>query len=340
MNILGDKTFVIAEIGVNHEGNLAKAMEMMELATDAGADAVKFQTYIPEHYISASQPERLARVSSFCLSFDQFRQLADRAEELGVGFISTPLDFDSLDLVAEISPVIKISSGDITYFPLLKRAAKVGRTVILSTGLATTGEIDRAVEILTEGNQLRQENRLILFHCVAAYPVPEDQINLLSIPFLRERYNMPVGFSDHTLGILSCQAAVALGAQVIEKHFTYQKENQAFHDHKLSAEPDEFREMIQGIRRVEAMLGKYEKEPVEAELQFKSHIRRSLCAARDLSADDVLTEENLSYLRPETAYPATAVDEVLGRRLLVGVKRGETIQPEVLAEGAVSKHTS
>jgi len=340
MNILGDKVFVIAEIGVNHEGDMAKALEMMELATDAGADAVKFQTFIPEHYISASQPERLARVSSFCLSFDQFRQLATRAKELGVGFISTPLDFASLDLVAELSQVIKISSGDITYFPLLKKAAEIGKTIVLSTGLSTTSEIDRAVEILTEDNQLRQENRLILLHCVAAYPVPEEQINLLSIPFLRERYNLPVGFSDHTLGILSCQAAVALGARVIEKHFTYQKENQAFHDHQLSAEPDEFREMIQGIRRVEAMLGQYEKKPVEAELQFKSHVRRSLCAAHDFAAGNVLKKEDLSYLRPESAYPATAVEEVLGKRLLIGVKKGETIQPEMLTEDTVKEHTS
>jgi len=331
MDILGESVFVIAEIGVNHEGDPAKAMEMIELAAEAGADAVKFQTYIPEQYISASQPERLARIGGFSLSFDRFRQLAARAGELGVGFISTPLDFASLDLVAELSPVIKISSGDITYFPLLERAAAANRTIILSTGLATTEEIDRAVELLSHGNQFRQERRIILLHCVAAYPTPEEQINLLSIPFLRNRYKLPVGFSDHTLGILACQAAVAMGARVIEKHFTYQKKNQDFHDHQLSAEPDEFREMVQGIRRVEAMLGRYEKEPVEAEMQFKSHIRRSLCAVRDLAPGEILAEEDICFLRPETDYPATAVDEVLGRRLIAEVKRGETIQAGMLA---------
>lgn len=340
MNILGDKVFVIAEIGVNHEGDMAKALEMIELAVDAGADAVKFQTYIPEQYISASQPERLERVKRFRLSFDQFRNLSGRASELGVGFISTPLDFASLDLVAELSQVIKISSGDINYFSFLKKAAAAERTIILSTGLATVDEIDRAVEVLTEGHQLRQENRLILLHCVAAYPAPDEQINLLSIPFLRDRYQLPVGFSDHTLGILACQAATAMGARLIEKHFTYQKENQAFHDHRLSAEPDEFREMVNGIRKVEAMLGKYEKVPVDAEKQFKSHIRRSLCAARDISAGDVLAEKDLTFLRPETAYPATAVGDVLGRRLLVGLKIGETIQPDMLAKGKGSEYIS
>lgn len=333
MNILGDRIFTIAEIGINHEGDMDKALKMIELAAEAGTDAVKFQTYLPEEYISASQPERLERVRRFSLSFDQFRQLATRCQEYNIGFISTPLDLASLGLVAELSPVVKISSGDINFFALLQRAAATKRTIILSTGLATLAEIDQAIAALIEGNpQILDEQKLILLHCVAAYPTPEGQINLRSIPFLRERYNLPVGFSDHTLDILACQAAAALGARVIEKHFTYQKENQDFHDHRLSAEPNEFRDMVQGIRRVEAMLGTFTKEPAAVEMHFKSHIRRSICAARNLVVGDVLTEADLSFLRPENGFPATAVDKVIGRSLLAAVKKGEIIPATAMGE--------
>jgi N-acetylneuraminate synthase/N,N'-diacetyllegionaminate synthase len=332
MDILMDKVFVIAEIGVNHEGDPGKAREMLELAAEAGADAVKFQTYLPEHYISASQPDRLERVRRFSLSFEQFRELADRARGLGVGFISTPLDFVSLDLVAELSPVIKISSGDINYLQLLQRAARTERKIILSTGLAPVDEIDRAVTVLTEANpRIQKENKLVLLHCVAAYPTPEDQINLLSIPFLRDRFQLPVGFSDHTMGILASQAAVALGARVIEKHFTYRKENQTFHDHKLSAEPNEFREMVRGIRRVEAMLGRYGKEPMPSEKPFKSHLRRSLAASRDLLPEEHLSEGDICFLRPELGIPLEDLKSALGKRINKEIKKGEIILKENLS---------
>jgi N-acetylneuraminate synthase/N,N'-diacetyllegionaminate synthase len=288
--------------------------------------AVKFQTYLPEHYISASQPERLERVKRFSLSFEQFRELAGRARELGIGFISTPLDFASLDLVAELTPTIKISSGDINYYQLLQRAARTEKTIILSTGLAPIDEIDKAITVLTEANQrIQKENKLVLLHCVAAYPAPEDQINLLSIPFLRDRFQLPVGFSDHTMGILACQAAVALGARVIEKHFTYRKENQAFHDHHLSSNPAEFKEMVDNIRRIEKMRGSYDKLPMASELPFKSHLRRSLAAARDLTPGEILSEENICFLRPEDGFPVSGLESLLGKKVKKKILKGAII---------------
>jgi len=231
LNIKG-RTFIIAEIGVNHEGSFEKAIEMIDLAAGAGADAVKFQTYIPEKYISASQPERLERVRRFALNFNQFRQLAIHAKEVGIHFISTPLDFNSLDLLAELCDIIKISSGDITYYPLLERAAKTGKMLIVSTGLATLEETEKAVKVIESGNPaIRRDKKIALLHCLAAYPAPEEEINLRSIPFLEDHFGLPIGYSDHTEDILASLTAVALGAPIIEKHFTYRKENQTFHDH-------------------------------------------------------------------------------------------------------------
>lgn len=320
------KIFIIAEIGINHEGDYSKAVEMIELAAGAGADAVKFQTYIPESYISASQKERLDRIKRFSLSFDEFKKLSLKAKEENVLFFSTPLDFESLALVNELSPLIKISSGDINNYTLLEKTAATKKTIILSTGLSTIDEIDKAVGMLKQGNpDIISDHKLILMHCIAAYPAPEEEINLQSIPFLHSRYGIPVGFSDHSEGILACQAAAALGASVIEKHFTYRKEGQTFHDHHLSADPAEFREMVDSIRRIEKMRGAYDKHPMPSELPFKSHIRRSPSAVRDLNPGEILSEKDICLLRPESSFAITDLDSLLGKKLKNRILKGETI---------------
>lgn len=324
-----ERVITVAEIGVNHEGNFSRAVEMIELAAQAGADAVKFQTYIPELYISSSQQERLDRVRRFNLSFEQFRQLSVKAKEKNVLFFSTPLDFSSLNLVNELSPVIKISSGDINNYPLLQRASITGKTIILSTGLSTVEEIEKAIDIINKSNSnIIPERKLILLHCIAAYPAPEEEVNLLSIPYLQEKFAVPVGYSDHTKGILACQIAVALGACIIEKHFTYRKENQTFHDHHLSADPSEFKEMVDNIRRIEKMKGMTEKRPMPSELPFKSHIRRSLAAARDLNPGEILSERDICFLRPEKGIPITKIRSVLGKKIKKHILRGELISED------------
>lgn len=321
-----DRVLIIAEIGVNHEGDYSRAAEMIELAAKAGADAVKFQTYIPESYISTSQKERLERVSGFSLSFDEFRNLAAKAKEENVLFLSTPLDLESLDLINEISSIIKISSGDINNGPLLEKTSATGKTVIMSTGLSTVEEIERAITSLKNGNPvIIADRKLILLHCIAAYPAPEEEANLLSIPYMQEEFGVPVGYSDHTNGLLACQSAVALGARVIEKHFTYSKENQTFHDHHLSADPAEFKEMVDNIRRIENMRGVSGKFPMPSEIPFKSHIRRSLAAACDLNPGDVLSEENICFLRPETGIPINSVKSVFGKKVNKKIQKGEII---------------
>ena len=324
-----ERVFIVAEIRVNHEGDFSKAVEMIELAAQAGADAVKFQTYIPEFYVSSSQKERLERVRKFTLSFRQFRKLSEKAGEEKVVFFSTPLDFKSLDLVNELSPVIKISSGDINNYPLLQRAAITGKIIILSTGLSTVEEIEKAIYIINKSNySIIHERKLILLHCVAAYPAPEEEVNLLSIQYLQNRFSVPVGYSDHTEGILACQAAVALGACVIEKHFTYRKEGQSFHDHHLSADPEEFRELVSAIRRIEKMRGVSDKSPMPSEMPFKSHIRRSLAAARDLNPGEVLSERDVCFVRPEKGIPITEIGFVLGKKVKNYILKGELISKD------------
>jgi len=321
-----ERVIIVAEIGVNHEGDFSKAVWMIELAAQAGADAVKFQTYIPELYISSSQMERLERARRFNLSFEQFKQLVIEAKKKNVLFFSTPLDFKSLDLVNELSPVIKISSGDINNYPLLQRAAITGKIIILSTGLSTVEEIEKAIYIINKSNySIIPERKLILLHCIAAYPAPEEEVNLLSIPYLQEKFAVPVGYSDHTKGILACQIAVAIGACVIEKHFTYCKKNQTFHDHHLSADPTEFREMVDNIRRIEKMRGIAEKRPMPSELPFKSHIRRSLAAARDLNPEEILSERDICFLKPEKGIPISGLGSVLGKRVKNKILKGKII---------------
>lgn len=328
-----NRVLIIAEIGVNHEGNYSRAAEMIELAAKAGADAVKFQTFIPESYISTSQKERLERVRGFSLSFDEFRNLAGKAKEENVLFFSTPLDFESLDLINEISPVIKVSSGDINNGPLLEKTSATGKTVIMSTGLSTMEEIEGAINSLKKGNpDIIADRKLILLHCIAAYPAPEEEVNLLSMPFMQEKFGVPIGYSDHTKGLLACQSAAALGARVIEKHFTYSKVDQAFHDHHLSADPAEFKEMVDCIRRIEKMRGAYDKHPMPSELPFRSHIRRSIAAACNLNAGEVLSEENICFLRPESGIPITALESVLGKKTKNSLLKGELITEDNLLD--------
>lgn len=332
-----EKVFIIAEIGVNHEGDMDKAREMVRLAAQSGADAVKFQTYIAEEYVSASQPERLARVKRFHLSFDQFRELKRCADREKVVFLSTPLDLKSLALVAELSPIVKISSGDINNVSLLTAAARTGKTVILSTGCSTIEEIEQAVGSLREGNPvITDDGKLILLHCLAAYPAPEDEVNILAISFLKERFVVPVGYSDHTTGLFAVQAAVAAGACVIEKHFTYRKEGQTFHDHQLSADPKEFAEMVASIRRIEKMMGSYSKAPQPSEEKFRSHIRRSLAASRQIKAGESLNEQNTCFLRPQTGIPITEKDHVLGRKVHTTIAPGMIILETDLGTEALS----
>jgi N-acetylneuraminate synthase/N,N'-diacetyllegionaminate synthase len=334
---LNEKVFIVAEIGVNHEGSLETARMLIEKAVEAGADAVKFQTYLPEEYVTSADKERFARVGRFALSTDEFRQLADQARSLGVIFFSTPLGISSVDALDPFVPFFKISSGDLTYHPMLALAAQKGKPVVLSTGGATVEEIDAAVAVLKEHGPDRPLNEwLLLNQCVACYPAPAEQINLRSMAFLRERYGVLVGYSDHTLSNAMCLAAVALGARWIEKHFTDRKTGRDFHDHALSSEPEEMAQLVRDVRDIEAGLGQGGKFRAPCEETGLPRLRRGIAVRRDMKAGEMITAEDITWLRPQSDFPIGAEDQVIGQTLTQDLPAGYLIQPEHLGTGVNS----
>ena len=323
---LEEEGAVVAEIGVNHEGDPDVAAGLIRMAAEAGADAVKFQTYTPERYVSASDPARLARVTRFCLDEAAHRRLAEEAAKRGVAFFSTAVTEDVVDFLAGLCPAIKIASGDLTFEPTVRAAAATGKPVILSTGLGTLEEIDRAVAWFRDAAGTRGlSERLVLMHCVSAYPTPVEQANVRSVPFLRQRYGLTTGYSNHVLEAEAVLAAVALGAQLIEVHFTDRKTGREFRDHALAFEPSDLATLIESIARVRSSLGSYGKERQPCELENLPLVRKGLVAARDLEAGAVLRGEDLMYARPATEFGASERAALVGRRLTRAIKRGELI---------------
>lgn len=327
------RTWIVAEIGVNHEGDEAVAADLIRQAAEAGADAVKFQTYTVGNYVSTVQPERRERSAGFELSHDAFRRLRRVADEAGVTFFSTPLHADDVDFLDEIAPIFKVSSGDLTYLELIRHVATKGKPTIISTGLGTLDEIRAAVDtFLAVRPDAGRNGELMLMHCVAAYPTPAEDANLRNMDWLKQHFDLPVGYSDHTLGSKACELAVAAGAAAIEKHFTYRIEDQAFHDHALSADPAMMKEIVAAVRTAETYLGRVERQRSEAEIKLIQHLRRSLAAARDIPAGTPVEREWLTYLRPAWGLLPGDADALVGRRLKQDVKAGGLIHGEDIAD--------
>lgn len=327
------RTYLIAEAGVNHEGSLEKALELVDLAAQAGADAVKFQTFEPARYVSTVQPERRERVGRFALSREAFRAVAARAQERGVAFISTPLYMHDADFLEPLVPFYKISSGDLTFLHLIRHVAAKKKPMVISTGLGTREEIQRAVDaVLGVWPQAPEQGALALMHCVSAYPTPDAEANLANMDWLRETFGLPVGYSDHTLGIKACELAVAMGALVIEKHFTDSRAGKTFHDHALSAEPAELAAMRDAMTQAETLRGRRERQRGPSETAMLPLMRRSLAAAVDIPAGQPVTQDMLTYLRPAWGLALEEETLLLGRRLRRAVPAGDLIRREDLDE--------
>lgn len=319
-----DRTvLVVAEIGNNHEGNFEAARLLVDRAAECRVDAVKFQTFRTEHYVSRSDADRFARLRSFELTPAQFEELAGRARSRGLLFLSTPFDLQSADFLATIVDAFKISSGDNTFYPLLKRVAGFGKPVIVSTGLADVGEIRRAVDTVRSGGA----REVSVLHCVSSYPVPPEQANLRSIPFLASQLDVPVGYSDHTTGIEASVLAVALGARILEKHFTLDHDYSAFRDHKLSADPGEMAELVRRVREAERLLGQAAKSAQPCEQSGLLAFRRSVVAVRDLPAGHRLTPEDLTWVRPGGGMAPGDEGSLLGRQLKRALVAGDRLSP-------------
>ncbi len=293
------QVFIIAEIGNNHEGDIELAKKMIHEAAATGVDAVKFQTFQSEHYVSQKDEARFARLKGFELTPKHFQELAEEAKKANIIFISTPFDLGSVEVLEPLVEAYKISSGDSTFYPLLELAASKGKPMIVSTGLSTLEEVSKVEDVvhaIWEEKGINQE--LALLHCVSSYPVPLDQANLNAIKTMREKFpKCLIGYSDHTMGSEAAIAAVAMGARIVEKHFTLDKNYSDFRDHQLSADPGEMTQLVKSIRAVEQMLGSGEKMPQECEKDVIEKVRRTTVAASDFETGHVLSEQDVTWIR-------------------------------------------
>ena len=321
-----NKILIIAEIGNNHEGNYDLARDMIGLAADAGADAVKLQTIIPDRLVSINQKERIKQLKRFQLSYREFIDLAQEAESKGVIFLSTPFDIESAQFLNRYVDAFKIASGDNNFFPLIKVIAETGKPIILSTGLMNIDEIKESVSFIKSiWGQKNIKQKLALLHCVSSYPTIPEDANLLSIKELKKITEI-VGYSDHTMGIDAALLSVALGARILEKHFTLDNNYSNFHDHQLSANPEDFKKMVNKIRVAEKMLGTGIKTPSDREIEVKQNLRRSIVAKKDLPKGHKINLQDLSWVRPGGGIDPGNEKKVVGKKLNCNVRTGEMIK--------------
>ena len=329
------QTLVIAEIGNNHEGDIAVAREMVDRAAETGADAVKFQTFIAEKFSSAQDAERFKRLKGFQLSFDDFAELADRARSKGLLFFSTPLDLESARFLAGIVDAMKIASGDNTFWPLIECAAESGKPLIISTGISNRTDIQEAVDRTNGVWQTKGiAGDLALLHCIVSYPAPAEQANLGAIRSLAEAFpDQTIGYSDHTLGLDAAVTAVAMGARVVEKHFTLANDYSDFRDHQLSANPEDMATLVHRIRAVETMSGDGALGSMDCERDLVPAVRRSIAAAKDLPAGHVMEASDIMWIRPAGGLPPGRETDVVNHRLTRPVTSGDILSPGDLEEG-------
>jgi N,N'-diacetyllegionaminate synthase len=332
--------FVIAEAGVNHNGSLDLALQLVDAAKASGADAVKFQTFRADQLATRSAHKAPYQERTTANSESQFemlqrlqldaaahRRLIHHCRNAGIQFLSSPFDTQSADLLARMDvPLFKVPSGEITNLPFLQHLARKNRPLILSTGMSTLGEVEEAVQVLKIAGAIQ----LTLLHCVTEYPAPYAEVNLRAMQTLKLAFGLPVGYSDHTSGIEIAIAAVALGAEVIEKHFTLDRSLPG-PDHSASLEPIELQQMVTAIRHVEAALGSGIKAPARCELPNISVARKSVVAARTLPAGHQLATGDLEIKRPGTGLAPKLLPTLIGRTLRASVAKDEIINWDHLA---------
>ena len=292
------KTFIIAEIGNNHEGNFNLAKKLIFQAAKAGADAVKFQTFKTEEFISKANKKRFKQLKKFELSFSEFKKLKLLANKKKLYFISTPLDIMSAKFLKKNSDIIKISSGDNNFFPLLDIIISSKKKIIISLGLTNLQQIKILINYLSKKiGRKTFKKRISLLHCVTSYPVENKYANLKSIPYISNKTGLSIGYSDHTIGISACLGAVSLGANIIEKHFTLNKNYSTFRDHSISADYNELKTIVLNIRKLENQIGKHEKKVSYPEKKIIKSIRRSAYSSRFIKKNEVLSFNNIKFLR-------------------------------------------
>ena len=325
---------IIAEAGVNHNGSLDMAKKLVDAAKTCGADIVKFQTAKLDSLVSNSahmadyqkkntgvEESQKDMLSKLLLSFDDFVELAEYCKEIGIQFLSTPFDIESIWFLNDMQDIWKVPSGEITNYPYLVEIGKTKKKVILSTGMAEMEEIQAAIDVLKENGT----EDITILHCTTEYPAPIKDVNLNVMQTMRESFGHPVGYSDHTQGIEVDLAAVALGAAVIEKHFTLDR-NLPGPDHKASLEPDGLKAMVDGIRKIELALGSKEKKPSEVELKNRLVARKSIVAKAFIKVGEKLTEDNITTKRPGSGINPMRWNEVIGTKAIRNFEEDELIE--------------
>ena len=321
-----NKIFVIAEIGNNHEGNFDVAKLLIEKAAEAGVDAVKFQTIQPKYLVNSDDRERLNKLESFKFEYEQFQKLSLIANDHGLIFFSTPFDIDSALKLNDFQNLFKIASGDNNFYPLIKTISSFKKPTFLSTGLTTIDDLKKIVEIWTENGDI---NCLSFLHCVSSYPVPEQEANLNYITKLKKHFpNIFIGYSDHTIGIDASLYAVILGAQIIEKHFTIDKNFSDFRDHQISSDPKEMKELVDKINNIFNYIGKDISEIQECEKSSLISSRRSIAAKFNLEKNKILTYEDLTWVRPGTGFFPGDEDKLIGKKIKYNIAQGQIFKKE------------
>lgn len=318
-------TFIIAEAGVNHNGSMETAKKLIDVAVGAGADAIKFQTFIAEKVVTrvASKAEyqkmtteagesQLEMIKRLELSMEAHKGLIRYCREKNIIFLSTPFDLDSIDLLNGLGlEIFKIPSGEITNLPYLRKIGNLRKNIIMSSGMADLGEIEDALDILIGSGTPRED--ITVLHCNTEYPTPFEDVNLLAMLTIKEAFKVKIGYSDHTPGIEVPTSAVALGATIIEKHFTLDR-NMRGPDHKASLEPEELNNMVKAIRNIEKALGNGQKKPSSSEFQNKAIVRKSIVAAKGIKEGEFFTDENITAKRPGTGICLMEWDKIIGKR--------------------------
>ena len=310
------KTFIIAEIGNNHEGSLENAKKLIKLASKAGADAVKFQTFVTKNFVLKNDNlKRYNLLSKFELSHKDFLTLKNYSIKNKIQFISTPLDLESADFLIKHIDIIKIASGDNNFFPLIEKLVKSNKKIIISTGMADLKniiEVDKFVKKKI-GKSLCRKN-ISYLHCVSSYPVNDKDANLKSISLLIKKFKNSIGYSDHTLGNEACLAAVALGAKIIEKHFTLNKNFSKFRDHALSADFKDLRQLVKSIRKIENQLGTERKIVLPSEKKIIGSARRGIYASKKIKCGDKISLDNIKFLRPAKNKKYYNLNKILNKK--------------------------
>ncbi|ALU14156.1 N-acetylneuraminate synthase NeuB [Eubacterium limosum] len=328
--------FIIAEAGVNHNGSLKLAKEMILKAREAGADAIKFQTFKSERLVSTFAEKaayqikntgninesQLEMVKKLELSFDDFRELQDFSKEKDIQFLSTPFDLESIDFLNQLDmPFWKLPSGEVTNYPYLVKIAQTHKNIVMSTGMCTLDEIGEAFAVLRANGS----GKIALLHCNTEYPTPMEDVNLKAMETLKKAFGTPIGYSDHTKGIEVPIAAVAMGATIIEKHFTLDR-NMEGPDHKASLEPSELKVMVQAIRNIEKAIGTGDKKPTPSEIKNMAIARKSIVASQPIKKGETFTEQNITTKRPGTGISAMRWRQVLGQKATRDFAEDELIE--------------